>query len=132
MTNNQVSAPAVPTPELRKRNWIKPAALAAVVVIIAILPLVFTSPYTQHILILTLIYIVVAVSLRTITISGQFPLAHGAFMGIGAYVAGMCSRWLVWSPWATIPLGGVVAMVIGIIIGYPFARLPLSDYQDTL
>jgi len=111
-----------------KRKWLKPSILAGLVVIIALLPVIQGSPYILHILILTFIYIIAAVSLRTITISGQFPLAHGAFMGIGAYIAGMASKWLGWPPWLTMPLGGLVAMGIGMLIGYPFARLRALYY----
>jgi branched-chain amino acid transport system permease protein len=111
-----------------KRNVTKPAVLSGLVVIVALLPLPFGSPYLLHILILAFIYIIAAVSLRTITISGQFPLAHGAFMGIGAYSAAMIAKWLGWSPWLTIPLGALVAMGIGMLIGYPFARLRALYY----
>jgi branched-chain amino acid transport system permease protein len=81
-----------------------------------------------HILILCFIYAIASVSLRTITVSGQFPLAHGAFMGIGAYFSGMASRWLIWSPWITIPMAGLVAMGLGMMIGYPFSRLRALYY----
>jgi branched-chain amino acid transport system permease protein len=63
------------------------------------------------------------VSLRTITISGQFSIAHGAFMGIGAYAAAMATRYWGWSPWLTMLLGGVSAGLIGLLFGYPFSRL---------
>jgi branched-chain amino acid transport system permease protein len=109
-------------------KWIKPAALLALIAVVAVLPLVFSSTYFLHVLILTFIYIVGAVSLRTITISGQFPLAHAAFMGVGAYTAGMASHYLNWSPWFTIPLGAVAAGVVGILFGYPFARLRALYY----
>jgi len=123
MNNNQLSKPAT-----GNSKWTKPAIAAGVVVIIAILPLLLTSPYTLHIFILTFIYTIAAVSLRTIITSGQFPLAHGAFMGVGAYGAAMIAKWLGWSPWLTIPLGGLIAMGIGMLIGYPFARLRALYY----
>jgi branched-chain amino acid transport system permease protein len=111
-----------------RRNMAKPAVLAGLVVIIALLPLFLASPYLLHILILTFIYIIAAVSLRAITISGQFPLAHAAFMGIGAYLAGMASKWLGWPAWLTIPSAAIVAAGIGMLIGYPFARLRALYY----
>jgi branched-chain amino acid transport system permease protein len=107
---------------------VKPAIVAGLVVIIALLPLLLGSPYLLHIIILIFIYTIASVSLRTITISGQFPLAHGAFMGIGAYLAGMASKHLGWSPWLTIPLAALVTMGIGMLIGYPFARLRALYY----
>jgi branched-chain amino acid transport system permease protein len=111
-----------------KRMWGKPALYTGVVVIAALLPVFFRSIYVMHVLILTFIYVVAAVSLRTITISGQFPLAHAGFMGIGAYCAGMTSKWLSWPPWITIPTAGLVAMGIGMLMGYPFSRLRALYY----
>jgi branched-chain amino acid transport system permease protein len=111
-----------------RRSVTKPAVLAGLVIIIALLPVLVGSHYIWHILILTFIYVVAAVSLRTITISGQFPLAHAAFMGIGAYLAGMASKWLGWSPWLTIPSAAIVTAGIGMLIGYPFARLRALYY----
>jgi branched-chain amino acid transport system permease protein len=111
-----------------QRKWIKPAAYTGLIVIIALLPLLFNSSYMMHVLILTFIYTIAAVSLRTIITSGQFPLAHAAFMGIGAYLAGMASKWLGWSPWLTIPAAALVTMGIGMLIGYPFARLRALYY----
>jgi branched-chain amino acid transport system permease protein len=111
-----------------QRKWTKPAVYAGLVVIIALLPLLINSRYMLHVFILIFVYTIAAVSLRTITISGQFPLAHGAFMGIGAYLAGMASRWLGWSPWLTIPSAAIVTAGIGMLIGYPFARLRALYY----
>jgi branched-chain amino acid transport system permease protein len=113
---------------IAQRKWAKPAAYAGLVVIVALLPLLIDSRYMLHVLILIFVYTIAAVSLRTITISGQFPLAHGAFMGIGAYLAGMASRWLGWSPWLTIPSAAIVTAGIGMLIGYPFARLRALYY----
>ena len=106
----------------------KPMITAGVVVIIALLPVLFESIYLLHILIQTFIYIIAAVSLRTITISGQFPLAHGAFMGIGAYLAGIASKWLGWPPYLTLPAAALGTMGIGMLIGFPFARLRALYY----
>jgi branched-chain amino acid transport system permease protein len=111
-----------------RAKWIKLACLAGLIIIIAMLPLFIHTPYLMHIFILTFVYIAAAVSLRTITLSGQFPLAHGAFMGLGAYAAGMASRWLDWPPWFTIPLGAVTACAIGMIFGFPFSRLRALYY----
>jgi branched-chain amino acid transport system permease protein len=128
MGKNQLSKSTLSENATDKRKWVKPAVYAMLVVITALLPVFFSSAYMLHILILTFIYIVAAVSLHTITISGQFPLAHAAFMGIGAYSAAMASRWLCWPPWITIPMAGLVSMGLGILIGYPFSRLRALYY----
>jgi branched-chain amino acid transport system permease protein len=98
------------------------------IVILALLPLFVTSFYWLHVLIMIFIYLVVAVSMRFIVISGQFPMAHAAFMGIGAYFSAVVAKEFGWSLWITIPLAGLIAMGIGIFIGYPFARLRALYY----
>jgi branched-chain amino acid transport system permease protein len=106
----------------------KLGALVGFIVALCLLPMFTSSTYTLHIFILTFIYVVTTVSLRTITTSGQFPLAHGAFMGVGAYAAGMASRWLGWSCWITIPSAALFTAAVGILIGYPFSRLRTLYY----
>jgi branched-chain amino acid transport system permease protein len=111
-----------------KRKLTNIAIYTGLVVILAILPLLSVSPYILHVLILIFIYVIATVSLRAIAISGQLSLAHGAFMGIGAYVAGMLAKWLGWSPWLTIPVAALTTAGIGMLIGYPFARLRAIYY----
>jgi len=102
--------------------------LGGLIVLLALLPVLLGSLYTFHILTLTFIYIIASVSLRAISISGQFPLAHAGFMGIGAYLSGMASRWLGLSPWLTVPLAALVTAGIGMLSGYPFSRLRALYY----
>ena len=102
--------------------------LCGIIIILALLPLLVKSLYVIHVFIITFIYIVATASLRTVTISGQYPLAHGAFMGIGAYTSAVTAKLLGWPLWLTIPLGGISAMVIGALIAYPFARLRAFYY----
>jgi branched-chain amino acid transport system permease protein len=127
VSGDPFSTDGLSDPATAKRNrmnkFMKPMMAAGVVAVIALLPVLLESIYLLHILIQTFIYIIAAVSLRTITISGQFPLAHGAFMGIGAYLAGMASKWLGWPPYLTLPAAALGTMGIGMLIGLPFARL---------
>jgi ABC-type branched-subunit amino acid transport system permease subunit len=64
---------------------------------------------------LTLIYIIVAVRFRTISILGQLPLARAAFMGIGAYVAGMTSNYLAGHPGSPFRWGEWQQQVSGLL-----------------
>jgi len=109
-------------------RMIKPGAWAGMLIILMICPLFIESPYLIHVFNLTFIYIIVAVSFRTIMISGQLPLGHAGFMGIGAYTSSSVAIWLGWTPWITIPLGACVAMGVGTLMGYPFARLRTVYY----
>jgi len=128
MNNDTVFEPMpAGAPQDRNRRA-KLSAIGGSLVVLGLLPVFISPSYTLHIFILTFIYVIVTVSLRTITTSGQFPLAHGAFMGVGAYAAGMASRWLGWSCWITIPSAALFTAALGILIGYPFSRLRTLYY----
>ena len=117
-----------PLPATNGSKRVKVLLLAGMLAVLLILP-VFSGPsYLLHVLILTFIYIVAAVSFRTITISGQFSISHAGFMGLGAYASGMASKWLGWPTWITVPLAGIVAMFIGSVVAYPFSRLRAMYY----
>ena len=128
ISDNQSSGTPISIFATSMKKWGGLTVFGGLIVIVALLPLLLKSPYMVHILILSFVYIVASVSLRTITISGQFPLAHGAFMGIGAYLSGMASKWLGWSPWFTIPSAALVTAGIGMSLGFPFARLRALYY----
>jgi branched-chain amino acid transport system permease protein len=113
---------------LRKGKLWQLAAYGGIIVVLAVLPLFNLSSYLLHILILTFIYIVATVSLRFVVTSGQYPLAHGAFMAIGAYTSAVTAKLLGWPVFLTIPLGGFMAMLIGALIAFPFARLRAFYY----
>jgi branched-chain amino acid transport system permease protein len=55
--------------------------------------------------------------------TGQVSLGHGLFFGVSAYAAALLSRDLNLPVWVTIPLGGVVAAVVGTIVCIPAFRL---------
>jgi ABC-type branched-subunit amino acid transport system permease subunit len=112
----------------KSQRWARPGAVGLFVILLALLPLWIAGSYYMHVIMLAFVYVVVASSFRTISISGQFNIAQGAYMGIGAYAAALPSVWLHWSPWVTIPLGAVVTAVIGSALAYPFARLRTIYY----
>ena len=109
------------------RRWVRLFIYGGIIVVLTLIPLL-VSPYITHVFVITYIYIVATVSLRTVIISGQYPLAHGAFMGIGAYTSAVTAKLLSWPVGLTIPLGGIAAMLIGALIAYPFARLRAFYY----
>ena len=94
-----------------------------IIVFFLLLPLFTNSPYVLKTFSLTFIYIMAAMSFRVITLSGQIPLAHAGFMGIGAYCAAMLSKWLGWPFGVNILVSAIVTTLIGIIIGFIFSRL---------
>lgn len=110
--------------------------LLGIVVLFAVLTILMQqgiiSKYVTGILTLVCINIVLAVSLNVTTgCLGQIALGHAGFMSVGAYTAALFTKtqlvpgvpgYLV-----GLILGGLVAAIIGIIIGIPALRLR-GDY----
>lgn len=86
-------------------------------------PVFFKSRTWLNAFITIFVNIVGTCSLRTISLSGNMSFAHGAFIGVGAYVAGVIGKELGMSMFLTIPIGAIAAMLLGLITGWPFARL---------
>ncbi|MBI4776183.1 MAG: branched-chain amino acid ABC transporter permease [Deltaproteobacteria bacterium] len=101
----------------------KTAGFAGFLILLFLAPLLVESFYYLHTFIITLIYTIAACSLRTILISGQISIAHAAFMGLGAYVSSVFAKEFGWTPWLSMPLGGISAMVVGVLVGYPLSRV---------
>ncbi|NLO28459.1 MAG: branched-chain amino acid ABC transporter permease [Actinobacteria bacterium] len=116
------------TSRTKARRWPGMSVVGALFIVLALLPLGISGSYYMHVLILTFVYVAIASSWRVVSISGQFNIAIGAFMGIGAYAAAIPSVWLHWPPWVTIPLGAVAATILGAALAFPFARLRTIYY----
>ena len=128
VSDSQPSEGAAAASGTGSRKLAKSVFYGALLAVLALVPTFSPSPYKLHLLIMSFIFIMASMSLRTIVVSGQFPLAHGAFMGIGAYVSGMTARWLGWPVWIAIPCGALASMGFGILMGYPFSRLRALYY----
>lgn len=92
-------------------------------VVFIVLPLVLSSRSWVDLFVTILFNMVAAVCLRVILLSGNLSFAQGAFMGVGAYTAGILSTQLGLPMWLTIPAGAIMATIIGLLTGWPFARL---------
>ena len=55
--------------------------------------------------------------------TGQISIGHSAFMAVGAYTTGILATHAGWPFWATIPLAGLSAGVVGTIFGLPSLKL---------
>src|SRR3954468_14583008 len=90
----------------------------------AIFPLVVSDQYVLHIAIMVLFYAVLATSLNLLVgYVGEFSLGHTAFLGMGAYTAALCATHLGWPMWITLPAGGIVAGITGLVVGAITLRL---------
>jgi len=99
------------------------AAAAFAGLFIAAAPLVL-SVYYLSLLNLCLIAIVGALGLNILLgYTGQISIGQGAFMSVGAYTAANLIVRLGMPFWITIPAGGLMAALIGIVVGIPSLRI---------
>src|SRR6266436_4612745 len=97
------------------------AAFAGLFIVIAPLTL---GEYYLSILNLILIACVGALGLNILVgYTGQISIGHGAFLSVGAYTAANLVTQLHAPFWITIPAGGVMAALIGAIVGIPSLRI---------
>jgi branched-chain amino acid transport system permease protein len=100
------------------------AMLVGLLVVAFALPLVVRSATYMHILVLLLFYAYLTTSWNIVGgFAGVLPLGHAAFVGIGAYTSTVLSLQYGVSPWLGMLVGGVLAMVAGIIIGLPTLKM---------
>ena len=91
--------------------------LAAVVTIFCFLPLGM-GVYAQHVMIVSLFYVMMAASWNLLAgYTGQVSFGHAAFAGIGAYTSGILAVKAGIDPWIGVALGTVLAGVIGLCVG---------------
>ncbi len=69
------------------------------------------------------INVILALSLYLPIATGQFSLATGAFMGVGAYVSSVLSVKFGWSVLAALAVAAVATGLLGAVLGYPALRL---------
>src|SRR6202049_1519727 len=80
--------------------------------------------YYISILNLILIAVVGALGLNILVgYTGQISIGHGAFMSVGAYTAANLVVRLDAPFWVTIPAGGLMAALIGAVVGIPSLRI---------
>src|SRR5206468_6095044 len=97
------------------------AAFAGLFIVVA--PLVL-GEYLISILDLILIAVVGALGLNILVgYTGQISIGHGAFMSVGAYTAANLVVHLGAPFWVTIPAGGLMAALIGAVVGIPSLRI---------
>ena len=98
--------------------------LFVVLALAGVLGAALRDQYLLHIAVMVLFYAVLATSLNLLVgYVGEFSLGHTAFLGVGAYTAALCATHLGWPMWITIPAGGIVAGITGLLIGAITLRL---------
>ena len=106
-----------------KKRGIAPIIRWLLLLVIFILPaFVLKSHYLLYLATLSCVYFISASGLNVILgYAGQISLAQAAFMGIGSYTVALLSPTL--SFWLALPLGGIVAFVLGLCLGFPSLKV---------
>ncbi len=99
------------------------AVIGFVILFFVIAPLVL-SDYYLSVINLVAIAVVGALGLNILLgYTGQLSIGHAAFMSVGAYTAAnLATRWDL-PFWLTLPAGGLMAALIGLVVGIPSLRV---------
>ena len=98
--------------------------IAAIIVLFAVILPLSLHEYYLSIINLSLIAIVGALGLNILVgYTGQISVGHAAFMSVGAYTAANLAVKLGLPFWITLPAGGLMAALIGAIVGIPSLRI---------
>ena len=94
------------------------------ILVLLVLPLISQDPYLIRIVILTSIFAIFAASWDLLSgFTGQMNFGHALFFGVGAYSSAILNIQAHIPPWGSVPLGAIVAVLAGLIIGIPCLRL---------
>ena len=100
-------------------------ALALVAgLVLVVFPLLSDDLYYQNMIILSLVFAIGASGLNIISgFAGYISLGQGAFIGLGGYTIGvLATRMPESSPWLWVPVAGVVAALVALVLGFVSLR----------
>jgi len=102
-----------------KSLFVKITFFVLALLILLLLPMMtFKNPYWIHVLIMSVLNIGMAASVRLIFVAGEISICHAAFMGIGAYTSALLVKNLGLSFWAALSVSALSSAVIAYFIGY--------------
>ncbi|MBD5539333.1 MAG: branched-chain amino acid ABC transporter permease [Desulfovibrio sp.] len=113
--------------EIRAQPVLRRGGLALLVCCLLAMPLV-GSFYQTNIMISAMLYIMLALGLNIVVgLAGQLVLGYVAFYAVGAYAYGLLNQFFGWGFWTCLPIGGLLAALFGLGLGFPVLRLR-GDY----
>ena len=112
---------------LSRRRGVTGIALGALLAAVVLLPVV-GSMYQTTIFANAFLYVMLALGLNiAVGIAGQLVLGYAAFYAIGAYTYGLLNQYFGLGFWVCLPVGGCLAALAGLLLGFPVLRLQ-GDY----
>ena len=107
-----------------KSLYKKLIALAVFGVLVMLAPLVVEDPYYLEVMFLCNYYVILACSWDILSgFTGNINFGHAFFLAGAGYIGAVLNLNFGWGPWLTLPIGGVVAGVAGLLIGAVTLRL---------
>jgi branched-chain amino acid transport system permease protein len=86
------------------------------------------SSYQANIMTTALMYIILGLGLNIVVgVAGLLDLGYVAFYAVGAYSYALLNLHYGLGFWAALPLGGILAALFGVVLGFPVLRLR-GDY----
>jgi branched-chain amino acid transport system permease protein len=79
--------------------------------------------HQQDFMILLLINILVVVSYRLMTLTGEWSLIHVVLMGVGGYSSALLAKNFALSFWLTMPLAGIICALLAVLLSVPLFRM---------
>ena len=111
------------------RMGLKVLIIAALALLAAVFPLLVSTPYFVHVMILMGVYVLFALSYDlSVGQVGVLSLAHPAFFGIGAYTGAIQAVNYNPNPFLCFFLGAILAGVLAFCIGIPSFCLSLHSF----
>ncbi|MDR3437228.1 ABC transporter permease [Telmatospirillum sp.] len=99
-------------------------ALAAIVVVAALFPLVWNQPYVLQTLTNALLMALLAFSLTLVSGTvGQISLGHAGLLAIGGYASGLLALDHGWPFVASVPAAGLSTAILGTLMVLPALRM---------
>jgi branched-chain amino acid transport system permease protein len=127
--------PAVEKISLAQRLADDPVLGKRLLLVAAVVALVFPwlvstgqNFYHVNVMVSALIFVVLGLGLNiTVGLAGLLDLGYIAFFAVGSYTYALLSKNFDLGFWTCLPLGGVMGMLFGIVLGFPILRLR-GDY----
>lgn len=119
-----IAAPLSTTAAFVSRRRRELMTAIVVFAVIALVPFAVKDVYMMNILILTLMYAALSQSWNLLGgYCGQVSLGHALYFGIGAYATSILYVNFGIIPWGGMAVGGVIAALVALALGYPCFRL---------
>ena len=120
--------PPSASPSQFLRGWDARVAVSAIVVLLALLPVLLDSPFWMNVMVTAGAYASAAIGLNILTgYTGQVSLGHAAFLTIGGYAAGYFGASQGWTLVLWLGMAAVCGAIVGGAVG-PFALRVKGDY----